>query len=75
MAHSLALVVTSTTWLVMQLLITGMTTFYFFRDRRDVLRILRSLLPLTRAETDDVFTRINDTIHATLYGSVTVAIV
>ena len=75
MAHSLASVVTSTTWLVMQLLITGMTTFYFFRDRRDVLRILRSLLPLTRAETDDVFTRINDTIHATLYGSVTVAIV
>jgi predicted PurR-regulated permease PerM len=67
--------VTGTGWFLMQLLITFMSLFYFFRDRRSVLKVLRSLLPLTNVETDDVFRRVNDTIHATLYGSVAVAFV
>ena len=60
---------------VFQLLITLMTLFFFFRDRHLVLDLLRSLLPISGAEVDEVFTRIDDTIHATIYGSLVVALI
>jgi len=75
LTNSIGIVLSSTGWIVMQLLITFMTLFYFFRDRQNVLRVLRSLLPLTHQETDEVFARVDDTIHATIFGSVVVAIV
>lgn len=75
LTNSIGTVLSSTGWIVMQLLITFMTLFYFFRDRQNVLRVLRSLLPLTQQETDEVFARVDDTIHATIFGSVAVAIV
>ena len=49
--------------------------FFFFRDSGAVLDMLRSLVPLSRAESDEVFGRITDTIHASIYGSVAVALV
>ena len=42
--------------------------FYFLRDRARVLRDIRSLLPLNQSETHTLFSRVNETIHATLYG-------
>jgi len=42
--------------------------FYFLRDRVRVLKEIRSILPLTQSETDNLFCRVNETIHATLYG-------
>src|SRR6185369_774353 len=42
--------------------------FYFLRDRDRVLKDIRAILPLTQSETDNLFCRVNDTIHATLYG-------
>ena len=42
--------------------------FYFLRDRVRVLKDIRSILPLTQSEIDNLFCRINETIHATLYG-------
>jgi predicted PurR-regulated permease PerM len=47
--------------------------FYFFRDRAIALRTLRSLVPLSDTETDAVFQRVADTIHATIYGNLLVA--
>jgi predicted PurR-regulated permease PerM len=35
-----------------------------------VLKVIRSISPLTESETDALFRRLNDTIHATLYGMV-----
>ncbi|HEX8131368.1 MAG TPA: AI-2E family transporter [Pyrinomonadaceae bacterium] len=58
-----------------ELLITLFALFFFFRDRRAALRALRSLVPLSDAETDEVFARVADTIHATVYGTIAVAIV
>ena len=57
-----------------ELLITFFFLFYFFRDRRTVVRALRSFVPLSSAETDKVFARVSDTIHATVYGTVVVGI-
>lgn len=62
-------------WLGMQLLITLLSLFFFFRDRRSVVAVLRSLMPLSEHETDEVFERVSDTVHGTLYGSVVVAMV
>lgn len=58
-----------------ELLITLYILFYFIRDHRQGANWLRSLVPLSDRETDEVFARVEDTIHATIYGSVMVALV
>lgn len=67
--------VTGTVRLLTEFFITLFALFFFFRDRRIALNALRSLVPLSDAETDDVFLRVSETIHATIYGTVTVALV
>ncbi|HXG65503.1 MAG TPA: AI-2E family transporter [Blastocatellia bacterium] len=56
-----------------ELLITLFILFYFFRDRSAILRALRRLVPLSDAETDEVFSRVSDTVYATIYGTLVVA--
>ncbi|HYE37755.1 AI-2E family transporter [Methylocaldum sp.] len=58
-----------------QLLITFFALFYFFRDRYAFLHLLRSLSPLSHAETERVFARVVDTVQATVFGTLLVAIV
>jgi predicted PurR-regulated permease PerM len=67
--------VTGSAWVVVELLLTLFVLFYLFRDRREALGTLRSLVPLSRSETDKVFTRVADTIHATIFGTLVVATV
>ena len=74
-ARQAASVASGTAWAAVQLLITLFALFFFFRDRRPALESLRSFMPLSDEETDEVFSRVDDTIHATLYGSLVVAIV
>lgn len=62
-------------WALAELLITLFALFFFFRDRRVILNALRSLVPLSDAETDEVFTRVADTVYATIYGTLVVAVV
>ena len=47
--------------------------FYFLRDRREALQLLRSLVPLSGSEMDQMCERLNDTIHAAFYGTLAVA--
>jgi predicted PurR-regulated permease PerM len=49
--------------------------FYFLRDQEAVLQSVRSLLPLSTAETSELFAWIVDTIHGTLCGTVLVGVV
>ena len=51
-----------------QVCLTLYFLFYFLRDRFRVLKAVRSFLPLGESETNTLFCRVNDTIHATLYG-------
>jgi predicted PurR-regulated permease PerM len=53
--------------------ISATTAAAILRDRHLALRSLRSLLPLTHSEADEVFTRVDDTITATVFGSLVVA--
>jgi predicted PurR-regulated permease PerM len=47
--------------------------FFFLRDREQALASMRSLSPLTLAQTDRLFSRVHDTIFATVYGTLAVA--
>lgn len=62
-------------WVVAQLLITFFTLFYFYRDRRAIMKGLKSFVPLSRPETDRLFSRVRDVIYATFYGTFIVSIV
>lgn len=51
-----------------QICLTLYFLFYLLRDRTRVLTDIRSFLPLSQSETHTLFSRVNETIHATLYG-------
>ena len=59
----------------MQLGITILVLFYFFRDKRDLTGDAWTYLPLTEREARGMSQRITDTIHATIFGSLVVAAV
>ncbi len=49
--------------------------FYMVRDRRAALAILASIAPFTRQEMTTLYGRIADTIRATVFGTVAVAMI
>ncbi|MGE3541162.1 MAG: AI-2E family transporter [Candidatus Tectimicrobiota bacterium] len=67
--------VTGSLWAFVELLIILFCLFFFFRDRPLALRALRALVPLSDSEASEVFRRVADTIHATIYGTMVVGIV
>ncbi len=67
--------VSGAVWIGMQLMITVMCLFFFLRDRHSVVRGIRLLMPLSESEADKILQRVNDTIHATIFGSLSVAFV
>jgi predicted PurR-regulated permease PerM len=62
-------------WLGAQLFITMMCLYFFLRDRREALQVLRSLLPLSSRESNEVFKKVDDTVHATVFGALVVALI
>jgi len=51
------------------------TLFFLLRDRRAILDATRNLLPMTDNEATYFFERIADMTHATIYGTVVVALI
>ena len=74
LAGNMSSLVSGSVWGLIQLLIALFALYYFFRDRGLALASLRQLSPLTERETTYLFRRLNDTIYATIYGTVVVAI-
>ena len=58
---------------VAEVFITFYLLFYFLRDRQPAKTMIKAWLPLTPAETDHLFSRVVDTVHATVYGTLAVA--
>src|SRR5208282_6273839 len=56
-----------------QVCLTLYFLFYFLRDRVRVLKAIRAVLPLSESETDTLCCRVNDTVHATLYGTLSLS--
>ncbi|MFO0897666.1 MAG: AI-2E family transporter [Pirellulales bacterium] len=59
---------------LVQLLLMLCVLFYLYRDEQEALRGVRLLLPLSDPEADVVFRRVNDTLFATVYGRLAVAL-
>ena len=57
------------------IVLTFYTLFYFLRDRVALLVSLRTILPLAEADMTRLFTGVADTIYATFYGTLAVAVV
>lgn len=47
--------------------------FFFLRDGRSALQSMGSLLPLSKTESSQMFSRIHDTVFATIYGTLAVS--
>jgi predicted PurR-regulated permease PerM len=54
-------------------LLTLFFLFFLYRDEHAALRGARRLMPLNDQETDELFQRVDDTVHATIFGTVCVA--
>jgi predicted PurR-regulated permease PerM len=55
-------------WLFVQFAVSVFTLFYLFRDGAEALVSLRSWVPLSAQEADQVLSRVSETTYATLYG-------
>jgi predicted PurR-regulated permease PerM len=60
---------------LLSLVLTLYVLFFFLRDRKLALRSIRLLAPLTRAEWHKLQVRLDDTIHATVYGTLATSLV
>ena len=67
------LIVKRSAYQVIGFCLTLYLLFFFLRDRRSALQSLRWLSPLSHSEMDYLFHRVNDTICATIYGTLSVA--
>lgn len=63
-------VAAATGWLIMIFVL-----FFFLRDRARVLVTVERFLPLSRGEMREVFKVTTDTVHATVYGTLGVALI
>jgi predicted PurR-regulated permease PerM len=62
--------VKGTAWTLIQFGVALFSLFFFFRDRREVLGAVRSLIPLSNSEVDEVFDRVASMIRATVFGNI-----
>jgi predicted PurR-regulated permease PerM len=60
-------------YILLQLAIAFYVLFFLYRDREHALNSVRDMLPLTHGEVDRLFKRFDDTLHATIFGTLTVA--
>jgi predicted PurR-regulated permease PerM len=67
--------VVSTLFLLFQILVAVFALFFMLRDRGRAIATVRSYLPMTPSESTYFFDRIRTMAHATIYGSVTTALV
>jgi predicted PurR-regulated permease PerM len=67
--------IVSTLVILFQILVAVFALFFMLRDRAGLISTVRSYLPMTASESGYFFERIRSMAHATIYGSVTTAII
>ena len=68
-------VATGSVYSLFQALVMLYVLFFFYRDRDQFLAAVKRLSPLTTRETNRLLKRLSDTIHGTVFGVITVAII
>ena len=64
----------SSAWGIVQGMLIMFITFFLFRDGQRLIGYTEGLLPLGPADTGRLIRRMGDTIHATLFGMIAVAV-
>jgi predicted PurR-regulated permease PerM len=75
LTNAVASFVSGSVMQAIDVILTFYLLFYFLRDRRAGLLSLRALSPLSEAAMNTLFSRVSDTIQATVYGTLAVAAV
>jgi predicted PurR-regulated permease PerM len=57
------------------ILLTFFFLFFFLRDRKLILEFVQDVSPLAVSDTNRLFQRVVDTVYATLYGTIAVAVI
>jgi predicted PurR-regulated permease PerM len=73
--NSVAALVQGAIYLATQGALTLFFLFFMYRDQDAAILAVRRIMPLDDRETDDYFQRVEDTVHATIFGVVLVAMV
>nr|AAQ87137.1 Hypothetical protein RNGR00112 [Sinorhizobium fredii NGR234] len=60
---------------IIDVVLTFYFLFYFLRDGREALNVLKDYFPLRSSEMDRLFFRVSETVHAIVFGTFAVAIV
>jgi predicted PurR-regulated permease PerM len=60
---------------LVQAIVAVFVLFFLYRDEGRVLASVRRMSPFTASETARLLTRLGDTVHATIFGTVVVAII
>ena len=68
-------IVSVSVYSIFQAMLTLFVLFFLYRDQQSVLDHAKQLSPLTSAETDRLLKRLEDTIHATVFGILIVAMI
>ena len=66
---------TKSLWAFSQVVTFLFAFFFFVKDQESMIEAIRSRLPLIRSESDYLFVRITDAIHAAVYGRVLIGMV
>jgi predicted PurR-regulated permease PerM len=68
-------IVTGSVYVLVQVVIALFVLYFLYRDQDRALATVRRLSPLTDRETDRLLARLSDTIHATVFGTLVVALI
>jgi predicted PurR-regulated permease PerM len=60
---------------ILQAVVALFVLYHLFRDRAYLTQRVRALLPLTKDESDQVFKRVADSVHANLYANVVTSLI
>jgi predicted PurR-regulated permease PerM len=60
---------------ILQAVVAIFILYHLFRDRADMMQGVRALLPLTKDESNQVFKRVTDSVHANLYATVVTSLI
>ena len=61
--------------IILKFFLMTVTLFFFFKDGEEVLQKIKTLIPLTAKERDNILKKVVEMIQATIYGGLVVAVV
>jgi predicted PurR-regulated permease PerM len=60
---------------IIQVVVALFILFHLFKDRGSLVGSVRGMLPLTKDESDQVFNRVADSVHANLYATLVTSLI